>query len=401
MARSLKSYLMTDYHISLITSLDEISAEEWDSCCFTQETGHNPFISHAFMSALEDSGCAVADTGWQAQHIIARAGDKGNIVGVMPLYLKSHSYGEYVFDHAWANAFQSAGGHYYPKLQAAVPFSPVTTPKLLVHPTALKAEVQTILVQAAEAAARKLSVSSLHVTFAERHEWDLMAEQGFLKRQDQQFHWLNERYGEFDDFLQKLSSRKRKNIRKERRLAVQNDIEIELLNGHQITEDHWDDYFSFYLDTANRKWGQPYLNRRFFSLLGQGLPNRILLVMCKRGGRYIAGALNLLSDDTLYGRYWGAIEDHRYLHFEVCYYQAIEYAIAHGLKKVEAGAQGEHKLARGYLPTSTYSAHWIRDPGFRQAVENYLVQERQAVLHEQEILRDFTPFKKTSSPPKS
>ncbi|PCI32018.1 MAG: GNAT family N-acetyltransferase [Alphaproteobacteria bacterium] len=383
---------MRDYRPQIISSLAEISEQDWNGCCYNATTRHNPFLSYHFLNALEESGCATAETGWQAQHIILRRDDR--VVGIMPLYLKNHSRGEYVFDHAWANAYHTAGGHYYPKLQCSLPFTPVTSQKLLVLPVENQQEVYDNLLAAALTLTKELEVSSLHVTFAEQQEWDFMAEHGFLKRLDQQFHWLNEGYVTFDDFLMALSSRKRKNIRKERKQAVIGGIDIEVLTGTEITEEHWDHYFSFYLDTSNRKWGQAYLNRPFFSLLGQGMADKIVLIMCKRDNRYIAGALNLLSDDTLYGRYWGATEDHRYLHFEVCYYQAIDYAIRHGLKKVEAGAQGEHKLARGYRPTSTYSAHWISNPSFRRAVADYLVHERDAILADQEFLTTFTPFKK-------
>lgn len=383
---------MRQYLPQIISSLSALSQRDWNSCCFNDTTRHNPFLSYQFLNALEESGCATADTGWQAQHVIIRRDDI--IVGIMPLYLKSHSQGEYVFDHAWANAYHHAGGHYYPKLQSSIPFTPVTGSKLMVLKGENQQEVQEYLVKTALTLAKKLGVSSLHMTFVEDHEWAFLANHGFLKRLDQQFHWLNQGYGSFDDFLSALSSRKRKNIRKERKQAIADDIEIEVLSGKDITEDHWDHYFTFYQDTGNRKWGQPYLNRLFFSLLGVAMPDKIVLIMCKRNNRYIAGALNLLSDDTLYGRYWGAIENHRYLHFEVCYYQAIDYAIRHGLQKVEAGAQGEHKLARGYLPTSTRSSHWISNPSFRNAIADYLAHERDAILQDQEILASFAPFKK-------
>ena len=383
---------MSLYQPQIITSLSEVSEDGWNGCCFNDSTGYNPFLSYQFLNALETSGCATAETGWQAQHIIIRK--DAIVVGVMPLYLKSHSHGEYVFDHAWANAYHQAGGNYYPKLQCSSPFTPVTGRKLLVREGENDQQIREVLLDTAISLANKLEVSSLHVTFAEEREWEFMAEHGFLKRLDQQFHWLNEGYGCFEDFLMALSSRKRKNIRKERKQAVINDIEIEILTGDEITEEHWDNYFNFYLDTGNRKWGQPYLNREFFSLLSACMSDRIVLIMCRRDNRYIAGALNLISDDTLYGRYWGALEDHRYLHFEVCYYQAIEYAIKHGLKKVEAGAQGKHKLARGYLPRSTYSAHWIKNPSFRNAIADYLIHERDAIRQDQEILTSFAPFKK-------
>lgn len=390
------------YQAQTIASLSEISEKEWNACCYTQQTRHNPFLSYQFLSALEESGCATSETGWQAQHILIHKGKE--LVGVMPLYLKSHSYGEYVFDHAWADAYQHAfqnigqntTENYYPKLQSAVPFSPVTATKLMVRPSEIlnNLEIQEQILMAALSLVKGYQLSSLHVTFAEKAEWALMAEHGFLKRLDQQFHWHNEGYRSFEDFLMALSSRKRKNIRKERKQSVINGVEIEILSGSDITEEHWDHYFAFYLETGQRKWGQPYLNRRFFSLLSEKMSEKIILILCKRENKYIAGALNMLSDDTLYGRYWGAIEDHKYLHFEVCYYQAIEYAILHGLKKVEAGAQGEHKLARGYRPAPTYSAHWISNPHFRKAVADYLVREREVVKQNQEILMDFTPYKR-------
>jgi len=395
---------MTDiYQARIITSLAEISEIDWNACCYTDETRHNPFLSHQFLNALEESGCATLDTGWHAQHILIYKSHQ--LVGVMPLYLKNHSYGEYVFDQAWADAyhhaFQNTGESYYPKLQAAVPFTPVTGAKLMIRPSEIlaqgKSEIQEHILTTALSLVKKYQLSSLHVTFTEKAELDLMTEHGFLERIDQQFHWLNENYRTFDDFLMALSSRKRKKIRKERKQAVINDVEIEILKGNDITADHWDHYFSFYLETAQRKWGQPYLNRLFFSLLSEKMSEKIVLFMCKRENKYIAGALNLLGDDTLYGRYWGAIEDHRYLHFEVCYYQAIEYAIRHGLKKIEAGAQGEHKLARGYLPVATNSAHWISNPQFRKAVADYLIREKEAVKQNQDILTHFSPFKKDNS----
>ncbi|MFC7050858.1 GNAT family N-acetyltransferase [Emcibacter nanhaiensis] len=378
--------------VRIIDSLSKIDAESWNACALQADSGHNPFVSHEFLRALEASGCATAETGWLGQHIIIEDNDR--VIGVMPLYLKSHSYGEYVFDHSWANAYERAGGRYYPKLQSSVPFSPVTSPRLMVHPAADRQETGRLLTRAAIQRCQDLDLSSLHVTFAPEDEWQLMADCGMLQRQDQQFHWLNDGYQSFDDFLAALSSRKRKNIRKERREALSGGVTIERLTGKEITEEHWDHYFSFYMDTANRKWGRPYLNREFFSRLGESLADRILLVMCRRAGHYMAGALNLVGDDTLYGRYWGAIEDHRFLHFEVCYYQAIDYAIEKDLAKVEAGAQGEHKLARGYVPSKTYSAHWIGDESFREAIDRFLRQERGQVEGEMDFLEHFTPFKK-------
>jgi len=379
------------YTIKVIRTLKDITAQEWDACALNAENGFNPFISHAFISALEDSGCATAQTGWLGQHILLE-NKQGRIDGIMPLYLKNNSFGEYVFDHAWANAYQQAGGHYYPKLQSSVPFSPITTPKLLSHPKAHHSIPQE-LAKAAILLAQKHGVSSLHVTFSPEEEWQLLAECGFLRRQDQQFHWINQNYRNFEAFLDELSSRKRKNIRKERLKALEGGISIEVLTGSEITEDHWDHYYDFYLDTSNRKWGQAYLNREFFSLIGERLKDNIVLILCKRAGRYMAGALNIKNRDILYGRYWGTVEDHPFLHFEVCYYQAIDYAIRHGLKKVEAGAQGEHKLARGYRPTTTHSAHWIANPSFRDALEKYLEEERKAAMNDLSFLEGLSPFK--------
>ncbi|MBT7581444.1 MAG: N-acetyltransferase, partial [Kordiimonadaceae bacterium] len=335
------------------------------------------------------SGCASADTGWLAQHIIAE-NDLGDVVGVMPLYLKNHSQGEYVFDHAWANAFENACGHYYPKLQCSIPFSPVTGPRLMGE----NAETKKLLLDTAINHAEQSGVSSLHFTFIEQDEIDVMTSHGLLQRQDQQYHWLNDGYRSFNEFLEALSSRKRKNILKERRGALENDIEIELIQAHEICEHHWDHYFEFYINTANRKWGRPYLNREFFSILSENIPENLLLIMAKRNGHYIAGALNLIGKDTLYGRYWGATEHHKFLHFELCYYQAIEFAIKNGLGKVEAGAQGDHKIARGYVPVATNSAHWIENPSFKDAIERYLNQERRAVSQDIEYLKEFIPFKK-------
>ena len=371
----------------IINSISEISEQNWNSCT----NGINPFCSYGFLNALEKSGCTNETTGWLPQHIIAE--DKsGTVVGVMPLYLKNHSQGEYVFDHAWASAFQNAGGHYYPKLQCSIPFSPVTGPRLMSE----NAETKKFLLETAIYHAEQCGVSSLHFTFIEEGDIDVMTSHRLLHRQDQQYHWLNDGYWSFNEFLGALSSRKRKNISRERRGAILNDIEIELIQAHDINEHHWDHYFEFYMNTAHRKWGQPYLNREFFSLLSENIPENLLLIIAKRKGRYIAGALNLIGKDTLYGRYWGATEHHKFLHFELCYYQAIEFAIKNGLGKVEAGAQGDHKIARGYVPVATNSAHWISNQSFRDAIEIYLNQERRAVSQGIEYLKEFTPFKKIS-----
>ena len=335
-------------------------------------------------------------TGWQPQHLAAQASD-GSIIGVTPCYLKSHSQGEYVFDRGWAEAFERAGGGYYPKLQVSVPFTPATGRRLLALPGPQSSDVRLGLLQGLNELSGIREASSIHMTFMPEDEWRLAAEQGFLQRTDQQFHWLNGGYATFDDFLGQLASRKRKLIKRERRDALANGIEIECLTGKDITEAAWDAFFAFYMDTGSRKWGRPYLTRSFYSLIGERMPKDILLIMARREGRYIAGAINFIGSDTLYGRHWGAIENHPFLHFEVCYYQAIDHAIAHKLKRVEAGAQGEHKLARGYLPQTTYSAHHIANPGFRRAIADYLVRERQYVEASGEELGEMSPFRKNLS----
>lgn len=373
----------------LLDGMNAIAPAQWDALANPSGASFNPFVSHAFLSALEESGSATANTGWQPVHILVEQG--GQAIAAAPMYVKSHSYGEYVFDHAWAQAFERAGGEYYPKLQVTVPFTPATGPRLL---TAGNAAVREPLAHAMMAAARKLEVSSLHITFAPQDEAETLAPLGFLQRHDQQFHWRNDNYAAFNDFLAALSSIKRKNLRRERMQALEAGINVEWLTGNDIKEMHWDAFFAFYMDTGSRKWGSPYLTRKFFSLIGERIADRILLVMARRNGRYIAGALNFVGSDTLYGRNWGAIEHHPFLHFELCYYQAIDFAIAKGLKIVEAGAQGAHKLARGYLPVRTYSAHWIAHPGLRQAVANYLHQERRAVGEEIEALAEHAPFRK-------
>lgn len=385
--------------IRVVGAIREIKAADWDRLANPVPSEFNPFVSHAFLSCLEDADAVGARTGWIPQHLSAE--DSDGLFAAMPLYLKSHSRGEYVFDHAWADAYHRAGGNYYPKLQSAVPFTPVPGPRLLARP-GCEASAMPLLAAGSVTLADRLEASSVHVTFARPSEWDSLAAQGFLQRIDQQFHWHNDNYESFDAFLDTLTSRKRKAIRKERAAALEQGISIELVTGRALTEAHWDEFFRFYTDTGDRKWGTPYLNRTFFSLIGAAMADRILLVLAKRDGRYIAGALNFIGGDCLYGRYWGAIEHHSFLHFEVCYYQAIDYAIAHGLSRVEAGAQGEHKLARGYLPRQTYSAHFIMDPGLRRAVADYLVREREAVRETSELLTCYAPYKKppTESEPR-
>ena len=361
------------------------AAADWDRCAGSDD----PFLSHAFLSALEESGSATAETGWRPLPI-AIDGTDGRPDALLPAYLKSHSQGEYVFDHGWADAFQRAGGAYYPKLQIAVPFTPVPGRRLLTRNAALAPA----LIAAAERLVDANGLSSAHATFIAESEAPQFERAGWLIRADSQFHWLNEGYGSFDDFLATLSSRKRKAIRKER-AAAQAGLEIVHLSGAELREQHWDAFWAFYQDTGSRKWGRPYLTREFFSLLSERLADRVLLILALRDGAPIAGALNLIGGDALYGRYWGCGEDVPYLHFELCYYQAIDAAIARGLQRVEAGAQGAHKLARGYRPTPTWSAHYIADPGFRAAVADFLRRERPAVAHEIAALDDMAPFRKS------
>lgn len=374
------------FEARFVDGAHHLDAAAWDALA-----GHaNPFVSHAFFSALEESGAATAVTGWRPFHL-ALHDDKGRLAGLMPAYLKGHSYGEYVFDHGWANAYERAGGRYYPKLQSCVPFSPVTGPRLLAGDQAAAMG----LVEAAKMLVEQHGLSGFHVTFADQAELPVYEAQDMLIRTDQQFHWRNQGYRDFEDFLDALASRKRKAVRKERREALAAGIEIRHLTGSDLSEAAWDAFFAFYMDTANRKWGRPYLNRHFFSLLGEKLGARVVLMLAMRAGRAVAGALNILGDDAIYGRYWGATEHHPFLHFELCYYQAIDYAIAHRLSRVEAGAQGEHKLARGYEPVKTYSAHWLRDPGFQDAVARFLDAERRQVDAVIDYLGSATPFKKS------
>jgi uncharacterized protein len=358
------------------------------------DVAYNPFVSHAFLLALEASGSATARTGWQPQHLVIEDGE-GRLCAALPCYLKSHSRGEYVFDHGWADAYERAGGSYYPKLQASIPFTPVTGRRLLVAPGPRARELQQALAAGLLELCRLRGASSVHVTFATAREWRLLGEQGFLQRTDQQFHWTNAGYRTFEDFLSALSARKRKAIRRERREALAAGIEVSWLSGSDLTEAIWDAFFAFYMETGSRKWGRPYLTRRFYSLVGETMADRILLVMAKRAGRFIAGAINFIGSDALYGRHWGAIEHHPFLHFELCYYQAVEYAISRRLSRVEAGAQGEHKLARGYLPVTMHSAHHIADPALRRAVDDYLRRERAYVRAAGEELAAAGPFRKS------
>jgi len=407
--------------LEAVSSVSQIPAADWDACgnpapdpgslngldtlalpnaasasCVNSRSSYNPFVSHAFFSSLEASGSAAPRTGWGPRHLLARL--DGAIAGIVPCYLKSHSQGEYVFDRGWADAYERAGGRYYPKLQASVPFTPATGPRLLIRNGVDREVIGTALAGGLVALCEATKASSVHVTFARETEAKHLAGHGFLQRNDQQFHWHNQGYGSFDDFLSSLNSRHRKAIKRERREAVASDITIHALTGSDITEDAWDAFFTFYMETGSRKWGRPYLTRAFFSLIGESMAEDVLLVMARRNGRWIAGAINFIGSDTLFGRNWGAIEHHPFLHFEVCYYQAIDFAIKRGLKVVEAGAQGEHKLARGYLPQTTYSAHYIADPDLRRAISDYLKRERAYVAEAGRELTEAAPFRKTADP---
>jgi predicted N-acyltransferase len=412
--------------ITAISAISEVSAAAWDACANPQVMtesggiGHsapaqaadgncqstrkaaqasdkqlafNPFLSHHFLCALESSKSVGGRTGWQPQHLLVQAAD-GTLLAAAPCYLKSHSRGEYVFDAGWAEAFARAGGSYYPKLQVAVPFTPAPGRRLLVRPGRRAEEARQALAAGLLELCRLDDASGVHVTFATEPEFRFLGELGFLQRNDQQFHWENAGYATFEDFLAVLAARKRKTIRRERQDALANGVTVHWLTGSDITEDVWDAFFAFYTETGSRKWGRPYLTRPFFSLVGETMRDRILLVMAKRSGRWIAGAINFIGSHSLFGRHWGAIEHHPFLHFELCYYQAIDYAIAHGLPRVEAGAQGEHKIARGYMPTTTYSAHYIANPALRRAVADYLVRERAYIAAVGAELEATGPYRK-------
>jgi len=372
--------------LSLHASIAEIGAAEWDQCAGPD----NPFVSHAFLACVEDSGSAGPRTGWLPRHAALRD-EAGTLVAAAPMYAKSHSYGEYVFDHGWARAFEQAGGKYYPKLQVAVPFSPVPGPRLLCNPNA--GVPQAAVAEALTQLCQEMGLSSVHITFCAQSEYDVLGAAGWLQRLGIQYHWQNEGYAQFDDFLAALSSRKRKSIRRERRDAQSCGLEFVTLRGADITARDWNYFYRFYESTVDRKWGSAYLTQRFFSLLGERLGDRVVLMMARAGGKPVAGALNLMGTDTLYGRNWGCLRDYPFLHFELCYYQALDFAVAHGLARVEAGAQGEHKIQRGYLPALTYSAHWIAHPGLRHAIADFLAQERPARLAELEGLAEFSPFR--------
>lgn len=383
-----------DVTIRILRSFSEIDPAEWAQLSGASRSGpsYNPFISQAFLSSLEQSGSAVAETGWLGHHLLLE--ENGRLLGAIPCYLKNHSRGEYVFDQGWADALERAGGRYYPKLQASVPFTPATGQRLLVRNGEDEDRVRGLLAQGLQQVTMELGASSAHITFLPQSELNPLTECNFLHRKDQQFHFLNKGYENHEAFLAELSSSKRKNLRKERRTALENGITIDWLTGKDLTEDIWDQFYAFYIDTGSRKWGRPYLTRAFYSLIGERMADDILLVMAKRDGRYIAGAINFIGADALYGRHWGCVEEHAFLHFEVCYHQAIDFALAKGLARVEAGAQGEHKLARGYQPVTTHSAHFIAHPGLRKAVSDYLAHERREVEHIGAYLGEHTPFRK-------
>ena len=372
--------------VKLVQGIGQIEARTWDACVGPDQ----PFLRHAFLSALEDSGSASQRTGWLPLHLLAESG--GELIGCAPMYLKSHSYGEYVFDWGWASAYERAGGTYYPKLQVAVPFTPVPGPRLLVRP-GQGGTARATLAHGLVSAAEQLGVSSLHVTFCREDEWHELGAAGLLKRQGVQYHWHNRGYRDFDDFLASLKHSRRKTIRKERARVTEQGLSIEVLTGDALTPDIWDAFYPFYRSTVDKRWGGAYLSKRFFTRLGETMPEQVVLVLARHQGRHVAGALNLIGEDTLYGRIWGCRRQFEFLHFEACYYQAIEFAIERGLARVEAGAQGPHKLQRGYEPVPTYSAHWIRDPGFRAAVERFLAEERAEMACEMEQLRDLLPYR--------
>ena len=402
-----------DLTVRVATSLKAVPAGAWNACANplallgavsvpSRADGNdaadrdNPFVSHEFLAALEESGCSGGRSGWSPAYLLVEDG-AGRLLGATPSFLKSHSQGEYVFDHSWADAYERAGGRYYPKLQVAAPFTPATGPRLLVAEGPRADEARAALIAGLEALRAQTQSSSVHVTFAQEPDIATLKQAGYLERNDLQFHWQNDGFASYEDFLATLASRKRKALRRERREALSAGITIEALSGRDLSEAVWDDFFAFYEDTGSRKWGRPYLNRAFFSRVGAAMGERIVLIMARRAGRYIAGAINFRGANTLYGRNWGCIEDHPFLHFEVCYHQAIDHAIAHGLARVEAGAQGEHKLARGYRPVITRSLHHIADPGLRRPVAAYLAQEREQIAAAQAALEAESPFRKVDT----
>jgi len=381
--------------VETVRGLADIPAAAWDACAGAEPGGvpPNPFVSHAFLHALEQAGCVGGRSGWAPAHQIMRGAD-GSLIAAAPAYVKSHSLGEYVFDHAWAEALERAGGQYYPKIQVAVPFTPASGPRLMVRSGLAPLPARMALLDGLEALRARIGGSSIHATFLPEDEAESFAARDYLLRSDRQFHWTDENFGSFEGFLAALSSRKRKMIRRERKEALASGLTVRWLTGAAITEADWDAFFAFYMNTGSRKWGRPYLNRRFFSLIGQSMAERIVLILACRGERPVAGAINFIGRDALFGRNWGAIEEQPFLHFEICYYQAMDFALAHGLKRIEAGAQGEHKLMRGYRPVLTRSAHALVHQGLRRAVADYLRREQDHIAAEKIELDNLAPFRR-------
>ncbi len=379
--------------VRAVDAIASVAAEDWDACAGPD----NPFISHAFLHTLEASGSVQGETGWQPYHLLVEDAC-GRLLGAAPMYVKNQSQGEYVFDHGWAHAFERAGGAYYPKLQVAVPFTPVAGPRLLARPGDNADDVRRVLIRALQTAADQLEVSSAHATFVNEHEWRLFTDAGWVPRMGLQFHWHNRGYRDFDDFLSALTSRKRKSIRKERRAVGDAGITLSALTGAEIGKRHWDAFYRFYIDTYDRKWGYPYLTREFFDMVIDALGDRVVLIVAEAEGKPIAGALNLCGSEAMFGRNWGCNRDYPFLHFEACYYQAIDYAIAHGLARVEAGTQGPHKIQRGYVPTPTYSAHYIRNRSFRRAVADFCEEECAHTRAEIAALATHSPYRTCTGP---
>ena len=376
--------------IQALAGIDQVDAAQWDACAGTD----NPFVRHGFLLALEQSGSACAATGWHPRHLVARRPD-GKLLGAVPLYVKDHSYGEYVFDWSWANWLHQHGQRYYPKLQSAIPFTPVTGPRLLTADP----RIAEALIQALSTIARQSRLSSLHITFPTEEQALRFQDHGFMLRQGVQFHWTNAGYGSFQEFLDALSSRKRKQIRKERTAVQHSGVTIDTLIGDDIKPAHWDAFYDFYVAAVDRKAGEAYLTRSFFEhLSASSVGDKVVLMMAKDADGFFAGAFNLLGSDTLYGRNWGCVRDVPFVHFETCYYRALDFAIAHNLRRVEAGAQGPHKLDRGYLPVSTWSAHWIADPPFARAIDHFLRGERAATVQDIAAMARMGPFKKPNEP---
>jgi predicted N-acyltransferase len=384
---------MENYTFKVKSSLSDINKDNWNSCANNNQNEYNPFISYEFLYALEKSHSINHNTGWNSSYLILE-NEKKEILGCMPSFIKTNSMGEYVFDHDWANAYHRTGNSYYPKIQVSIPYTPVTGRRFLIKDELSYMKIIEGLSSKLLGLVEQIKASSAHITFLTKEEAGILKRLGWLIRKDQQFHWKNNNYNCFDDFLNELSSRKRKNIKKERQLFNDSSIEIEHITGEDIQEFHWDFFYKFYLDTTMKKWGQAYLNVEFFKMIGRSMKENILLVMAKRKNKYIAGALNFIGSNNLYGRNWGCIEDHKFLHFELCYYQAIEFAIKNNLKIVEAGAQGTHKISRGYSPETTYSAHWIREKNFSDAIEEYLKYEIKEVEKSKKILETYLPYKR-------